>query len=215
MPSIRGYVKRDGTRVTAHWRRSPSKLMTVAVSVGVGVTAWAGSGPTEAGSAKSSNSSSRARESKVTLAAEAQAGFKRAEAALSAHGHKTRLSTEHDTDCAAHSYGEVHEFFVANPCEWLERAYVQIGDSEVLVAISWVGMADTSSAEKYKRLVDTPGAGNITELSRKKKLYRKITYSGGAHSSGINGTAVWNVQVKPVFPRPNAMIAGILADSRQ
>jgi hypothetical protein len=214
MPNVRGYIKRDGTRVTAHWRRSPSKLMTVAVSVVVGGTAWAGSSPTGAGTAKS-NSASRGRSSKFTVSAEAQAGFKRAEAALSASGYKASLSTKFDTDCATHSYGLVHEFLAANPCKWLARAYVQIGDSEVLVAISWVGMPNTSSAESYKRLVDTSGAGNVTELSRETKLYRKIQYAGSAHASGIHGTAVWNVQVKPVFPRPNAMIGRILIDSRQ
>jgi len=215
MPSVRGYFRKDGTQVTAYWRRSPSRLMTVAVSVVVGGSAFASSGPTVAGSARSPSSAGRGRSSKVTVSAEAQAGFRRAEVTLSSRGYKPRLKTKLDADCAAHSYGKVHEFFVAHPCKWLARAYLQIGDSEVLVAISWVGMPDASSAESYKRLVDTPGAGNITELSREVKLYRKIKYAGSAHSSGIDGTAVWNVQVKPVFPRPNTMVDGILADSRQ
>ena len=134
---------------------------------------------------------------------------------MSASGYKVRLSTKFDTDCAAHSYGKVHEFFVANPCKWLARAYVQVGDAEVLVAISWVGMPDKPLAEEYKRLVDTPGAGNVTELSRGITLYRNIKYAGSARSSGVDGTAVWNVQVRPVYPRPNAMIGRILTDSRQ
>jgi hypothetical protein len=85
----------------------------------------------------------------------------------------------------------------------------------MLVAISWVGMPDASLAERYKRLVDTPGGGNVTELSREKRLFRKISYADSAHACGIHGTAVWNVQVKPVFPRPNAMIGKILTDSWQ
>lgn len=214
MPKVRGYIKRDGTRVTAHWRRSPSKIMTVAVSVVVGGTAWAGSSSTGAGTAKS-NSGNRGRSPRITASADAQAGFKRAQATLSASGYKARLSSKFDSDCTTHSYGKVHEFLVANPCKWLARAYVQVGDSEVLVAVSWVGMPNTSLAEKYKRVVDTPGAGNVTELSRKTKLYRKIKYAGSAHSSGIDGTAVWNVQVRPVFPRPNGMVSRILTDSRQ
>jgi hypothetical protein len=213
MPSVRGYVKRDGTRVTAYWRKSPSRLMTVTVSVVVGGSAFLSSGSPV--TAKSSAPASRSRSVKVTASAEARAGFQRAKATLTAKGFRAGLETKVGGDCAAHSYGKVHDFFVANPCEWLARAYLPIGDSEVLVAISWVGMPTTSSAEAYRRLVDTPGAGNITELSREEKLYRKIGYAGSAHSTGIDGTAVWNVQVKPVFPRPNDVVAAILADSRQ
>ncbi|MDN3356724.1 hypothetical protein QWU11_29350 [Actinomadura sp. DC4] len=187
----------------------------MAVSVVVGAGAFASSGPSTPARAKPANPPSRGRSPKVTVPADAQAGFKQAEARLSARGFTTRPETKLDTDCAAKSYGRVHDFFVANPCKWLARAYLQIGDSEVLVAISWVGMPTEEMAAAYKRLVDTPGAGNVTELSREKKLYRKIDYAGSAHSSGIDGTAVWNVQVKPVFPRPNTLVATILTDSRQ
>jgi hypothetical protein len=215
MVNVRGQTKKkDGMRVRLYWRKKPSKVMTVAVSVVVGVAAWAGDDSTKDGAAKPS-SGNHARSARITPPADAQAGFERARTRLSASGHKVGLSTKSGTDCAAHSSGKVHEFFLANPCTWLARACVVVGDSEVLVAISWVGMPDASSAEKYEHLVGTPGAGNVTELSHDITLYRHLGYAGSAHSSGIDGTAVWSVEVRPVYPRPNALIGEILTDSRQ
>jgi hypothetical protein len=132
-----------------------------------------------------------------------------------ASGHKVGLAMSADTDCATHSYGRVHEFFTTHPCRWLARAYVRLGYSEVLVAISWVEMPTVRLAEDYKKLIDTPGAGNVTELSRESTLYRKIKYVDSAHTSGINGVAVWNVQAQPILPKTTAEITEILIDSRQ
>jgi hypothetical protein len=153
-----------------------------------------------------------------TFSVEAQAGFKRAEAALTVSGFKASLAMKFETDCAAHSYGRVHKFFQLNPCKSLARAYLQIGEPDqglILVAISWVAMPSASLAEKYKELIDTTEAGNITELSRETKLYKNIRYTDGSYMSGLHGAAVWNVQVKPVFPATTDVINKILADSRQ
>ncbi len=228
MHDVKGHV-RNGRWVRPHRRRNPGGqaggsgpsgngttvvlLITVTLALGGGgylaFHEVAGVGGSKASTA------GRAPSSKVKVSAEAQAGFRRAEATLVASGNKTKLAVKYETDCAAHSYGRVRTFFRSNPCTSLSRAYIQIGDSELLVAISWVQMPDTSSAESYKRLVDTPGAGNVTELSRETTLYKNIKYTDGAHTSGFHGTAVWNVQVQPVFPRPPEVVDKILADSRQ
>lgn len=83
------------------------------------------------------------------------------------------------------------------------------------MAISWVAMPDSSSAKSYKNLVDIPGSGNVTELSREVKSYKNINFDGSAHESGLHGTDVWNVQVKPVFPATADVISKVLLDSRQ
>jgi hypothetical protein len=85
----------------------------------------------------------------------------------------------------------------------------------MLVAISWVAMPDSSSAKAYKNLVDMPGAGNVTELSREVKPYKNIKFDGSPHESGLHGTDVWNVQVKPVFPATTDVISKVLLDSWQ
>jgi hypothetical protein len=164
------------------------------------------------------NSSSKSRPSTKSVSAEAQAGFKHAQTTLTASGFKSSLEPRFETDCAEHSYGRVQKFFRSHPCKSLARAYIQIGEPDqglILVAISWLAMPNSSSAEAYKNLVDTPGAGNITELSREVKLYKNIKYTDSSHISGLHGTAVWSVQVKPVFPTTTDVVNKVLADSRQ
>jgi hypothetical protein len=208
---VRAYRRKDGTWVRSHWRGAGGAGGAVIVAIAVGGLTLGGSGT----AVKAGSNAGRAPVGKVKVSAEAQVGFNRAKAALEASGHKAVLKMDLGTDCAAHSYGRVHTFFRSNPCTSLSRAYIQIGDSELLVAISWVQMPDASSAASYKRLVDTPGAGDVTELSRETTLYKNIKYTDSAHTSGIHGTAVWNVQVQPVFPRPPEVVDKILADSRQ
>jgi hypothetical protein len=210
MHDVSGHTKKDGTKVRAYRRRNPGKKATIAITITVGTVAASGGIKAEV--------PSRSRSS-TKISAEAKAGFKRAEATLVANGHKVRLIATFENECVTHSYGKVHKFLQSHPCDWLARAYLQIGEPDqglILVAISWVGMPNATLATDYKRLIDTPGAGNITELSRQKRLYKNIEYSTGTtYTSGIHATAVWNVQVKPVFPASVDVINRILADSKQ
>jgi hypothetical protein len=164
------------------------------------------------------HTSDRSKPSAGAPSAEANAGFKRTEAALMAHGFKASLVSKFDTDCVQHSYGKVRKFLQSHPCKALARAYIKIGESDqglILVAISRVTMPDSSSAKAYKSLVDMQGAGNITELSREARLYKNIKFDSSAHESGLHGMDVWNVQVKPVFPTATDVINKVLLDSRQ
>jgi hypothetical protein len=152
------------------------------------------------------------------LSIEAQAGFKRAEAALTASHFRTKLAMESNNNCAAHSYGQVRDYFQSNPCRHLARAYIQVGDIErslILVAISWVEMPTSTSARDYKHLVDIPDTGNITELSRETKLFEHIAYDNAVYGSGIKGNFVWNIVVKPVFPTPADVMNQVISDARQ
>jgi hypothetical protein len=109
---------------------------------------------------------------------------------------------EHDgATCAEHAYGQVKAFFERKPCTDLYRAQLELKDRQgdtVLVAISWVEMPDESSARAYKTLVDAPGTGNVTELSRESGRYRTIRYTGLRYHSNSHGTTVSNVQAEPV-----------------
>ncbi|MGH3381549.1 MAG: hypothetical protein ACRDP6_43150 [Actinoallomurus sp.] len=97
----------------------------------------------------------------------------------------------------------------------MQSTLVQVGYLEVLVAISWVEMPSARLATEYKQLADTVGAGSISELWRDKTLYRKFDYSSSAHTSGINGAPVWNVQARPIVSKTNTEITEVLIDSRQ
>jgi hypothetical protein len=148
-----------------------------------------------------------------------QASLKRTTITLSASGYGGYyLPPEFDNNCASHSYGQVQNFFRSHPCRWLARAYIVVRDHNqglALVAISWVDMPTFSLSMEYKHMVDTPGTGNITELSRESGSYRNVAFTGNGYLSGIIGTAVWNVQVQPISSASAEVLKKILNDSRQ
>ncbi|MDN3356725.1 hypothetical protein [Actinomadura sp. DC4] len=209
MTNVRGYFRKDGTWVRAHQRSAPRRI-------GLAATATFTAGGIAVVAVTLPPGGHAPKQARVqAIPAVAEAGFRRSETTLAAAGYRTVLAKKLDTECAANSYGRVRAFFRRHPCDWLARAYLQIGESEILVAISWVGMPSASLAGEYKHLIDTPGAGGVTELSRAVKLYRYLDYASSAHTSGNGGTAVWNVQVRPVYPRPPAEITKVLLAARQ
>jgi hypothetical protein len=80
----------------------------------------------------------------------------------------TRQSTREDTDCAANAYGKVSEFFRDRPCSGLRRALFtsSIDGRPVVVSVSTVTMPDEQGAAALRRLADTNGTGNVTDLLR-------------------------------------------------
>lgn len=185
----------------------------VVVTIG-GVTA----GVTYATSSGASVSAQPADASAGKSPSDAKAGFGRAEASLLAKGYRVDLEERSETDCAAHSYGQVEAFFRSHPCTWVARAYLAVRDKAqglVLVAISWVDMSSASSAASFKHLVDGSGTGNVTELSRDIGPYRNVAYTGQFYASGMVGTSVWNAQAQPVNPTLAAIVNQILAASSQ
>ncbi|WP_322751476.1 MULTISPECIES: hypothetical protein [unclassified Frankia] len=124
------------------------------------------------------------------------------EVRLARHGLRATGHLQYDgSDCAEHSYGIVHDFFLRRPCTALYRAQFEVRDKKgdvVLVAVSWVKMPDEDGARSYQQLVDTGGTGNITELSREDGRYRTVRYTGYQYVSRRNGTVVANAQAEPV-----------------
>jgi len=120
-------------------------------------------------------------------------------------GLQTSGQVQHDgSTCADHAYGTVQTFFREHPCAGLYRAQLQVRDAAgdvVLLAVSWVRMGDEPDATAYHKLVDSPGTGNITELSRESGPYRAVRYTGLHYRSGQNGVVVINAQAEPAAAR--------------
>lgn len=123
-------------------------------------------------------------------------------ARLAARGLRATVRlTDDGTDCAATSYGAVREFFERHPCSALHRSLLEVRDREgdvVLVAIASVEMPDDDEAADLKSLLDSPGSGNIVELSRERGRYRAVRYTGDAYASRREGAVVTNAQAQPV-----------------
>jgi hypothetical protein len=169
--------------------------VAVAVSAG-GVTAVGSS--VASGTSASAASASGARGNSRVSSRDSAA----AEARLARQGVRvTARVTDDATDCVAHSYGQVQQFFRERPCAGLHRAQFELRDRNgdvVLVPVSWVEMPDEAGARALKQLVDGHGTGNVTELSRERGRYRTVRYTGGAYTSRRDGTVVVNAQAQPV-----------------
>jgi hypothetical protein len=191
---------RNGRPVRAHWRNTKSRraAATVAITITLGGTVsfavqrgGAISPPGGNGGAKISVNQTRAK-----------VEFQRVKVRLAAKGYKVNLHARQDVDCVSHSRDQVQEFFRTSPCTSLERAYIELRNKRngvILIDISRVDMPNAGAAKRYKKLVDQPETGNVTELSRESKRYRKLPFDDHIYSSGFDGpTTVWNSQVEPV-----------------
>jgi hypothetical protein len=121
---------------------------------------------------------------------------------LEAQGlHIEQSSSDSDDDCAAHSYGQVAGHFADHPCAGLERAWYVVGDeagNTAIVSVARVEMPDADSATELEALVDRPGTGNVTELSREDGPHGNVRYSGWYYRSDRDGDVFTSVQAEPL-----------------
>ncbi|MBP2368071.1 hypothetical protein [Pseudonocardia parietis] len=107
-----------------------------------------------------------------------------------------RLDGDVATDCATVSYGQVRAFFTATPCDAVGRALFEVreGGARVVVAVAVVDMPTVDGAVTMKRLVDSPGTGNVREL----RSPRGVRWSGQHYHSARDEATVVNAQAEPV-----------------
>jgi hypothetical protein len=175
--------------------------ITVAVA-GIGSSGSTGSTGSSARSASSNSVKARDRD------------FSKIVARLKRQGRTVqRLDQALDGDCERNSYGRVRTFFAEQPCSALVRAVFEVKDggrATAVVAVAVVDMPDNSQAGQFKRLVDSPGTGNITEL----RGTRRVTYTGEHYASIQEGATVVNAQAEPVGRTAAALrLAELVANS--
>ncbi|QYN36707.1 hypothetical protein K1T35_05245 [Pseudonocardia sp. DSM 110487] len=172
-------------------------LLAIVLATAIGAGGTAGVAGTAGGAGGTTASASSARASSQARRQDANA----ARARLLRQGLRIEQHFDGTDDCVAHSYGKVREFFQRQPCMALHRAWFEVRDGRrgvVLVAVSWVEMPDTGSAQEFHELVDTHGTGNVTELSREQGRYRRVRFTGQHYVSRRDGTMVVNAQAEPI-----------------
>lgn len=77
-----------------------------------------------------------------------------------------RIDSAVGSDCAAVSHGRTRTYFAAHPCVAVGRALFEVRANgvRVFVAVAVVDMPTDDDGIALKRLVDTYGTGNISEL---------------------------------------------------
>ena len=108
-------------------------------------------------------------------------------------GYTVRIA-DAQTDCAAHAYGQVQQFFAATPCTQVQRQVVT-GTADgrpILLSLREVTMPTAAGAASLRALVDTSGTGNVND-----QLREGATYPGAptslpltAYASAIAGARV-------------------------
>lgn len=108
------------------------------------------------------------------------------------------------SSCAAHSYGEVHQFFTTHHCRFLYRGLVDARDKRyvILIAIATVYMPDYPSATQLHRLLLDPESGGITPLSQERGRYRHVAFTHAPTWWSRRETTVTIVQAQPVGRTP-------------
>jgi hypothetical protein len=84
-------------------------------------------------------------------------------------------ATDDQTNCAAHSYGEVQKFFAKTPCSSVHRMLTSSNQAgrNVVVASYVITFKNQGQAKKFNDLVTSDGTGNVSDLLRE-----GITYPG-------------------------------------
>lgn len=82
-------------------------------------------------------------------------------------------ASDDQTNCTAHSYGQVQAFFARTPCVSMRRSLFSTEQDgrAVVVAASTVTFDDPTRAADYFRLVTADGTGNINDLLREGTRY--------------------------------------------
>lgn len=79
-----------------------------------------------------------------------------------------QVAADDQTDCAAHSYGEVASFLAKTPCTAVHRvlATTNQGGRTAVVAYYVVTFPSASKAQQFNSLVTSDGTGDINDLLR-------------------------------------------------
>jgi hypothetical protein len=82
--------------------------------------------------------------------------------------HEEMPTPDTNTDCSKHAYDETQTFLAQTPCDHMARQLfvAKVGGRTVYTSVSVVVMPDEEKADQLRRLTDTDGQGNISDVVR-------------------------------------------------
>ncbi|MGX7677378.1 hypothetical protein ACSMXN_00615 [Jatrophihabitans sp. DSM 45814] len=82
-------------------------------------------------------------------------------------------TTDDQTNCAMHAYGQVQAFLAKTPCSSVHRVLstTNVGGRPVVVASYTITFNSAAQANSYNALVASDGTGNISDLLREGTTY--------------------------------------------
>lgn len=113
-------------------------------------------------------------------------------------------------DCVAASFGQVQEFFLATPCQGLERRQYPITvetGSTMVVTVSKVTMRRASQAREFRSLIDEHGTGDIYPLAP------IVSFTGHHYDSKPAGRSVIVAEAESLDGDPSDAVLQVTAEA--
>lgn len=107
----------------------------------------------------------------------------------------------HNVNCAAFATGQVRGYLLTHPCRGMDRLLFTLRDSQggtIAVAVAWVDFATPAQATGFRKVDDTPGAGQINPLPGSTAGIPNVHLTGRHHSSRQVGATAVSADAEPV-----------------
>jgi hypothetical protein len=118
-------------------------------------------------------------------------------------------------ECVSHSFGQVRDHFLRNPCKSLDRTLFAVGDDRgnvAVVSVAWVGFRNRRDAGEFKKLIDVHGTGDITPLATPLLDLADIRFTGLHYQSRPDSGTVVIAETEAVSGQVSGEMLDALAD---
>ncbi|GGU62151.1 hypothetical protein [Lentzea flava] len=118
-------------------------------------------------------------------------------------------------ECVSHSFGQVRDHFVHNPCKSLDRTLFAIGDERgnaAVVSVAHVGFRSRRDAGEFKKLIDVHGTGDITPLATPLLDLADIRFTGLHYRSRSEGGTVVIAEAETASGQVSGEVLDAVAD---
>ncbi|MFJ5988852.1 hypothetical protein [Lentzea sp. NPDC092896] len=118
-------------------------------------------------------------------------------------------------ECVSHSFGQVRDHFVRNPCKSLDRTLFAVGDDRgnvAVVSVAWVGFRNRRDASAFKKLIDVHGTGDVTPLATPLLDLADVRFTGLHYQSRSDGGTVVIAETESVSGQVSGETLDAMAD---
>ncbi|MFJ8960746.1 hypothetical protein ACIRG5_15300 [Lentzea sp. NPDC102401] len=118
-------------------------------------------------------------------------------------------------ECVSHSFGQVRDHFVRNPCKSLDRTLFAVGDDRgnvAVVSVAWVGFRNRRDAGEFKKLIDVHGTGDVTPLATPLLDLADVRFTGLHYESRSDGGTVVIAETESVSGQVSGETLDAMAD---
>jgi hypothetical protein len=187
----------------------------IVVAGAIAVAAANGAGAGLGGTAGEAVGSANVSASRVTQSKQSARKGRSDDAWRGLNLRRVRQVAEPALNCAINSYGQVHDFFLRNPCKALDRTLFTLADPDgntFVVSVSWVRMRQQGDVRRLKNLIDVDGTGSVTQLGAAFLETRGVRFTGTPFRSRPQRDLLVVAEGAVVSGRPDPALFSIVVD---